>query len=536
MTITLDDLTVDQPDVTRRDRWGRYLVVPPSGGKPKGYTRATTVAKALEDQHSLIAWKARVAAKGLTLRPELLKMIAVEQNRQRIDELVEQAAQAGGATERRDEGTALHRALELHFNGAAVPALFRPDVDAVLAALATHRLTVLAGMTERICVLDAPTVAGTFDLVLVDAEGQAFVADFKTGKSLDYSGLAFATQLAVYAHADALYTQGAAKDGSQDRREPMPAVSRAVALVVHVQPGSGRCAVHDVDIARGRALLNLALEVRGQRSTSKTLITPRATAGTAAPSARTVEPSEPAPPSSGSGGSRPVTRRDELAERLRTLRAVRPEALAVIAAHWPDGVPAWNSKALYSKADFDRIDALVSTYEAAAQTPFTPPAEERMADLIPERAVPMAPPEAPPAPVFDEGGPRPADEVQDLREAMQALTGEARLAALALLAAARDGGVPIGYETDRQWRIRRAIFQWVRTRGDDDELLRAALVHVLGDDRVQPGFPTGAVLGALTINEAEALYDAAQDIAGGALVLVIDAQGTRLEAADVPHA
>lgn len=526
--LTLDDLTTGEPQV-RRDRYGRYVVVPPDGGKPKGYTRATTVAKALDDMHSLVGWKARVTAKGLTLRPELLKMIAVTDDRRKLDELVEQAAQAGGATERRDEGTALHRALELAFGGHSVPELFRADVDAVLDAFDRHGLSVLGGMTERMCVLDEPTIAGTFDLV-VKHGATLYVADVKTGKSLDYSGLAFATQLAIYAHADALYTQGAAADGSQDRREAMPPVDRATALVIHVQPGSGRADLHDVDIARGRALLDLALEVRGQRSTSKTLITPRATTGTAAPSARTVEPSEPAPPSSGSDGSRPVTRRDELAERLRTLRAVRPEALAVIAAHWPDGVPAWNSGALYSKADFDRIDALVSTYEAAAQTPFTPPAEERMADLIPERAVPMAAPEAPPAPVFDEGGPADPEAIERLRAEMQALTGEARLFALRVLGEARDARVGIAYATKRQLFVRRAIKAWARMFDGDDELVRAALVHVLGDDRVPPGFPTGAVLGALSIGEAEALHDAAQDIASGALVPVIDAQGTRLEA------
>lgn len=64
----------------------------------------------------------------------------------------------------------------------------------------------------------------------------------------------------------------------------------------------------------------------------------------------------------------------------------------------------------------------------------------------------------------------------------------------------------------------------------DDELLRAALVHVLGDDRVQPAFPTGAVLGALSIDEAEALYALRELVDLRALVLVIDAQGTRLEA------
>lgn len=535
MTVTLDDLAVDQPDTTRRDRWGRYLVLAPGGTKPVAYTRATTVAKALEDQHSLIAWKARVAAKGLTLRPELLKMIAVEENRQRIDDLVEQAAQAGGATERRDEGTALHRALELHFTGADVPALFRPDVDAVLAALAAAGLTVVPGMTERMCVLDEHQIAGTFDLVVTDDTTQ-FVADFKTGRTLEYSGLAFATQLAIYAHADALYTQGAAKNGTDDVRTPMPPVARDVALVVHVQPGSGVCTIHDVDIAYGRRALDLALEVRGARTKGRHLITPRASAGPAASPQRTETAPEPAPPS-GSGAVRPATRREELAERLRALRAARPEAMAVVAAHWPVGVPAWNSGALYDRRDFEKIDAMLATYERAAEVPFAPIAQERIDDLKPE---PFLCPQheladevgEPWPPVFDEGAPALDSAIDELLRQMSLLEGPGRQWALGVLREARDGGVPIhlsAKRSERAFAITRAVWHWASEHPDDDELVRCALVLVVGDDRVQPAFPTGAVIGALAIDEADRFMATIYRLAVGELAYVIDSQGARIE-------
>lgn len=532
MTITLDDLDTGEQQ-TRRDRWGRYLIVPPAGGKPKGYTRATTIAKALEDQHSLIAWKARVAAKGLTMRPELLKMIAVTDDRKRLDDLVEQAAQAGGATERRDEGTALHRALELHLGGQPVPELFRGDVDAVQRAFDIHGLSVLGGMTERICVLDEHTIAGTFDMI-AKAGSTLYVCDFKTGKSLDYSGMAFATQLAIYAHADALYTQGAAKDGSQDRRDDMPRVDRAVALVVHVQPGSGVAEVHEVDIARGRRLLDLALEVRGQRSAAKTLIAPRASTGTAATSQRAAEPPEATPSApAGSRPDRPPTRREELAERLRRLRAVRPEALALIATHWPDGVPAWNSGALYSRAEFDKIDALLATYEAAVDMPFTPVAQERLDELVPERAADDTPPPAAVEPVvLDEGDPVDAERCDALRVALQALTGPGRAWALQVLRDARDAGVPISLRdrpSERTYRISTVIERIAREYDGDDELARALLAWVLDDDLVQPGFATGAAFGAVDLLESDDLVMALDRVVDGGLVLVIDAQGTRLE-------
>ena len=41
---------------TRRDRWGRYFVVPPEGGKPEGYTRVTTIAKSADDGGAIQAW------------------------------------------------------------------------------------------------------------------------------------------------------------------------------------------------------------------------------------------------------------------------------------------------------------------------------------------------------------------------------------------------------------------------------------------------------------------------------------------------
>ena len=43
-SIPLTDLPVTKPE-WRRDQYGRYLIVPPGGGKPEGYTRVTTVAK-----------------------------------------------------------------------------------------------------------------------------------------------------------------------------------------------------------------------------------------------------------------------------------------------------------------------------------------------------------------------------------------------------------------------------------------------------------------------------------------------------------
>ena len=65
------------PTEITRDRYGRPMIVPPKGGAPIAYTRATTIANSLDDASALTAWKMRMAAIGLTSRPDLLLAIGV---------------------------------------------------------------------------------------------------------------------------------------------------------------------------------------------------------------------------------------------------------------------------------------------------------------------------------------------------------------------------------------------------------------------------------------------------------------------------
>lgn len=259
---------LNQPEETRRDRWGRYLVVPPRGGKPIGYTRATTIAKALDDTSSLMAWNSRMTAIGLAQRPDLLALIAStpQDDKRTLDGIVKRASEAGGATVRRDLGTAIHGMLENRLNDPnyIAPDPYQQDIEAILAAIADAGLTFVPGMTERIVVNDTIEVAGTFDLALTNGT-DTFIADLKTGSSVKYGGLGFAIQLAIYAHANNLYTQGAAKDGSQDTREPMPNVSKDIGIIIHCQPASGDVTLHWLDLAAGTEALNTALEVRRLR-------------------------------------------------------------------------------------------------------------------------------------------------------------------------------------------------------------------------------------------------------------------------------
>ena len=268
----MDDFTTDE---VRRDRWGRYKVLHPDGKKPEGYTRATTVAKALDDQTALIAWKSRVTAQGLAARPDLYAQIDdVKDDKTALNKLCEKAAEAGGATMRRDLGTQLHSILERAFTdpGYQPPAAYQDDVQAVLDAIQTHGYRVMPEYCEQICVNDGLKVAGTFDLVLqsLTEPSHMMIADIKTGSNVTYGALAFAVQLSIYANADALYVQGEKADGSQDERHPMPDVTKYDAMIVHVEPGSGICTLHHLTLDYD--LVKTAILVRQLRAQQKQLM------------------------------------------------------------------------------------------------------------------------------------------------------------------------------------------------------------------------------------------------------------------------
>src|SRR5690554_2297101 len=94
------------PEVNR-DRWGRPLVVPPDGGEPVPYTRATTLAGTLDDLYGLMAWKQRQTALGLADRPDLrLAVTAHRDDKRRLDAICEEAMQAAASTAAATTGTA----------------------------------------------------------------------------------------------------------------------------------------------------------------------------------------------------------------------------------------------------------------------------------------------------------------------------------------------------------------------------------------------------------------------------------------------
>lgn len=246
-----------------RDRWGRPLITPPNGGKAVAYTRATTLAGAIEDLNGLIKWKVGRAILGIVERPDLLLAAAAHRDdKQRLNQIAEDAAEAGGASAGATIGTAVHAFIEKINHGlptGTIPSDYKADVTAYEQAMAN--LTPIH--VEQMVVLDDLKVAGTPDLIASYGGGN-YICDVKTG-SIDYPHK-MAAQLAIYANAQ-LY------DPSSGRRTPLPDVNRERAIIIHLPAGAGTCTLQWIDIAAGWEAVKLALQVRDWRA-RKGLLTP----------------------------------------------------------------------------------------------------------------------------------------------------------------------------------------------------------------------------------------------------------------------
>jgi hypothetical protein len=270
-------------DTTRRDQWGRYLVVPPTGGKPIGYTRVTTVAKALDNGGGLANWKASQAICGTLIRRGLRAQweallaehggdpwYANKASKAACKRLVEECAAVGGANDRREMGSSLHTITALADLGSTPTHLSdetAQDLGAYQAGLASAGIKIDPSLIETTVVLDAFQVAGTFDrLAVVPGFDLPLVADLKTGADLSYSWPSISVQLAAYSRADHIYRQGIATDGSQDRRLPMPEVDQRYGLVMWLDAGSNKLELFLVELEPGWEAFEHSIWTRHWRS------------------------------------------------------------------------------------------------------------------------------------------------------------------------------------------------------------------------------------------------------------------------------
>ena len=238
-----------------RDRYGRPLIVPSRGGKPIAYTRATTIANSLDDASALVAWKMRMAAIGLTTRPDILLSIsAAQEDRLAVNSLIEDAMQVAGANKAANIGTALHsfaEQLDLGHELGVVAADWLADIKAYEETTKVLNKKFI----EQFSVLDKYKIAGTPDR-LVEYKGELFIADIKTGR-IDHPNN-IAIQLAIYAN-------GLPYDAATATRGTWGEVNKDKAIIIHLPAGTGTCKLMWIDIKEGWKGLQLAIKARQWR-------------------------------------------------------------------------------------------------------------------------------------------------------------------------------------------------------------------------------------------------------------------------------
>lgn len=275
-----------------RDRWDRPLITPlgkPAGTKKVGYTRASTLGGALEDTFGLTAWKLRMVAIGVATRPEIVLAVNAAakgdrdsySNKKKLNDFAEKAMEAAQASAKAHVGTALHayaEQVDLGNDPGYIPEEYAADLQAyidITAGLLRH------DYVEQFCVCDEIQTGGTPDRVSavlrpmrtpdgqIIEPGEGIIVDQKTSQNMDFGGIKFSVQLAVYAHS-------VAYDWQTSTRTPWALkVRQDWGLIIHTPSGTGTAALYWVDLTKGWELAQLAGVVREWRK-HKGLVLPAA--------------------------------------------------------------------------------------------------------------------------------------------------------------------------------------------------------------------------------------------------------------------
>lgn len=508
--MTTLELDMPRPE-PKRNRWGQYLIKPANGGTPKAYVRATTWAKALDDQSSLINWSMRMCALGLITRKDLYAQVAAcrPDDRDALSRLVDQAKEAGGGSTGANLGSALHAFTERIDLGETVdvPDLWRPDIDAYTKAIAEHGLTVRRDLIERVVVVEELGVAGTLDRVYVTADGRLVIGDVKTGQTLDFNRLAISIQLSLYANADTLY------DLATETHAPMVDVDKSTALVVHLPSGQGRCEIHEVDIAEGWRYAQLAGQVRaarahGRRSSGDCLFVRKTPTPT---------PSEVGVAAASRSQTGESQFRQWIVARLEQIRG-NADATRMMNHTWPYGVPGLKTDHQHTVVELGAIAAAVDVVEAAFELPFIPDPRAPRSQL--KEPVPVARPTGP-----DEGPDVEPAFVTRLIEKIDALPESVRKQLNVWAAEAHKAGKAFSIKTKpsvRRYQIYKACLGLVQF--DDDDQVLASLVFVV-PSRMALEPSIGAVLGSLSVDEVDELVSLIGAVNRGEYALAYDAYG-----------
>lgn len=239
----------------------------------KYFTRASSLAKTLEDQGGLINWKAKMAAKGVADSDQLRALAATTPiDDYRWRDIVERACEQAGASNAADLGTSIHAATEawdLNDERPDGPREVVNDAEAYRQVCADNGLKPLAA--EVFVANKELRTAGSFDRLVEGPDGVARILDIKTiGAKKDaqaaakWTGVAWAIQIATYANSKP-YDKDKGYMEWEDIGLRQPAQRGTNAYVAAIPRGSGKCFLIDIDLTSGYELAQLAVQVREAR-------------------------------------------------------------------------------------------------------------------------------------------------------------------------------------------------------------------------------------------------------------------------------
>lgn len=266
----------------RRDREGRPRMINPLTGDVQTWQRASNYAAPLDSPFGLLKHQLRHLVYGLSLRPDLLRMLLASggmNDTEKVDEIISTAHSAAELSAPANNGTAVHSALQLFDLGREVPTEYQPHAQAYYTELRRHGLRPVA--IEQTVMNTKLGAVGQFDRVFQEADGTLVIGDIKTGR-IDHPHK-FAVQCEVYTGADYLLT------GDPIGPVQLPwNLSRTHAILVHVNPETGATSVYRVDLRLGAYGANLATQVREWPKT--TVLLPYVAPGGSLPTAQPVTP------------------------------------------------------------------------------------------------------------------------------------------------------------------------------------------------------------------------------------------------------
>lgn len=263
---------------------GQPLIIPPGGGDPVPYTRASSLGSYLTDDRFLLTWQMRNLAVALGRRKDYADQCAVEPyttgfdepdklvksaSGKRLDVLIEKALEFIKIHERADRGTVVHAVTEQDYSGF-VPISVITELAAFAEGIAINELRRVG--SEIFVVNDELRVAGTFDHLFWHPVFGLIIGDTKNGRNTN--ALGFGCQFANYAHSEVYDPETGERISLQEyvKREwgfdPGP-INQDVALLLSLKAdqdgGFGELKFSEVNIKWGYEKCRLAAQVRDSR-------------------------------------------------------------------------------------------------------------------------------------------------------------------------------------------------------------------------------------------------------------------------------